>query len=160
MATVDNIVQDINNLIYEHISNEYAWGNLGGIKVMIMKANGYINAPKMAAEAHEYEKSKLKNKQDLNITKKKFNDWSRLRSVQRTVDVFSGVTGIPVGGMMVEVEQHDKLDISGTYIHPDLAIKFADWLSDYFGYYTSQIVRNHLAKEERERHIAENKNWY
>lgn len=153
MATVDNITQDINDLIYEHISNEYAWGNLGGIKVMIMKANGYINAPKMATEAHEYEKSKLNDKQD--ITKKKFNDWSRLRSVQRTITVFSGVTGIPVGGMMVEVGQHDKLDISGTYIHPDLAIKFADWLSDYFGYYTSQIVRNHLAKEERERHAAE-----
>lgn len=152
-------VKEVNELIYEHINTDYAWGNLGGIKIMIMKKNGYINAPKMATEAFEFEKKMLIAKgvdpSMIPVNKKRFVDWSRLENVKKSIEIFSGLVEISTPPMMIKVVQTDAHDIGGTYIHPDLAIKFADWLSDYFSYYTARIVRGYYAKEEREKHEAE-----
>ena len=48
----------INEIIFEHINEKYAYGKYGEFKVIIMKENKYINATKLC-----------------NTNKKRFDNW-------------------------------------------------------------------------------------
>ncbi len=42
---------DIRNIIFEDINDDYAYGKLGPFDVMMMKKNGFINATKLCNDA-------------------------------------------------------------------------------------------------------------
>jgi KilA-N domain len=62
---------------------------------------------------------------------KRFHDWNRSESVKSYIDVLSSVTGIPVTEL-VEVNQGGIPEKQGTWGHPKVALRFAQWCSDEF----------------------------
>ena len=64
-------------------------------------------------------------------TGKKTNDWLRLASSKSYLEVLSGITGITVN-QLIETKVGNLGDMSGTWGHPKVAIRFAQWCSDEF----------------------------
>jgi hypothetical protein len=62
-------------------------------------------------------------------TGKRVNDWSRLSSTKSYLETLSGVTGISVT-QLVQVQQGGESTSQGTFGHPKVAIRFAQWCSD------------------------------
>ena len=66
-----NKKNDITNIIFKNINEEYSLGKFGDFNVIIMKENGYINATKLCNDA------KTKNG-----TKKDFREWKKNSSTK------------------------------------------------------------------------------
>ena len=62
---------------------------------------------------------------------KLFGDWSRLKSTKSYLTTLSGVIRVPVT-QLVQIKQGGTPDEQGTWGHPKVAIRFAQWCSDEF----------------------------
>lgn len=54
--------EDIKNICFEAINDEFSWGKYGDFKVIIMNKNGYINVTKLCDEAGKRFENWLANK--------------------------------------------------------------------------------------------------
>jgi hemerythrin len=62
---------------------------------------------------------------------KLFADWQRLKTTKSYLDTLSRIMGIPII-QLIEVNVGNLGSGSGTYGHPKVAIRFAQWCSDEF----------------------------
>lgn len=62
---------------------------------------------------------------------KQYHDWARLKGTIEYLNEFSGSTGIPLTEL-VRVVQGGTPDEQGTWAHPKIAIRFAQWCSVKF----------------------------
>lgn len=99
------------------IKHEY-----NGLHIPQRPTDGYIDATAMT-KAQQVQEGKRRD----------VSDWVRLKRTQETLIHLSGVTGIPVTEL-VQVFKGGDPEKQGTWIHPRLAVRFATWLSDDFGY--------------------------
>jgi hypothetical protein len=64
-------------------------------------------------------------------TGKRFNNWNQLMSTHSYLEVLSSVTRIPVTEL-IQVQQGGVPEAQGTWGHPKVALRFAQWCSDEF----------------------------
>lgn len=84
--------------------------------------DGYVNATAMCR-----------------VAGKKINDYARLQSTNDFLDVLSSETGIPVSEL-VESVRGGVPELQGTWVHPQVAINLAQWLSPLFAVKVSKLV--------------------
>jgi hypothetical protein len=84
--------------------------------------DGYINATAMCKAAGRL-----------------FNDYTRLRATGEFRAALSGSTGIPVDLLIITVMDGPN-DLRGSWVHPQVAINLATWLSADFAVQVSQWV--------------------
>jgi hypothetical protein len=75
---------------------------------------------------------------------KKFNHWSSLESTKKLIEALKqdqeNVTGIPATNFM-EIIQGGEAKLQGSWIHQDLAIHLAMWISPEFSIQVSKWIR-------------------
>ena len=73
--------------------------------------------------------------------------WLRSKEAEEYIDYVSTQVGIP-SAQLIRVEVGGNLqDEQGTFMHPDLIIPFATWLSPEFSYRVTKIVQQRMVEE-------------
>lgn len=138
---------DMNRIIFKEIKgfDEYGIGQYADFEVVIMKENGYINAPKMLNMI-----AKILDKKNVKL----FADWKRIGPTQELLAELSLAMGQPIAKLIIEVKSiKGNEEISGTYIHPDLVPALAAWASPKFGLRVARIVNAFFVNDFKEKLI-------
>lgn len=106
-----------------------------GLSLPIRVGDGYINA---TALSQNYAVQSGKTKQP--------SDWLRLKRTQETLKYISSVTGLPEEALVQVVQGGDSVVGQGTFLHSDLAVPFASWLSVEFEHKVTKIVQLYITK--------------
>lgn len=63
---------------------------------------------------------------------KRYHDWARLSSTTEYLQAFEESAGIPVGQLLEVNESQGSNESRGTWLHPKVALRFAQWCSAKF----------------------------
>jgi hypothetical protein len=110
-----------------------------GLGLPFRASDSYVNA---TALAKAYSESTGKRREP--------GDWLRLKRTEETLNYVASVTGIPVTELVQVIQGRfagQDVREQGTFLHPDLAIPFASWLSVEFEYKVTKIVQQRLVEE-------------
>ena len=91
-----------------------------------VRADGYVNATALCKS-----------------TNKSFSDWFRTKETKALIQALENDTGI-CGTKLLEIRKGGNAKLQGTYIHPDLAVQLAQWLSPSFSIQVSRWIRELL----------------
>ena len=129
---------NINDIIFKDINDDYSFGKYGDFNVIIMKENGYINATKICNDAITK-----------NGNKKEFKEWLKINNSKFLIEEISSDGGIPPSELLIQIKSGSKklTEIRGTYAHPDLIPHIASWASPQFAVRISKIVNKYLIKK-------------
>lgn len=105
---------------------------IGELEVLQRIKDGYINATQLS-KAYERKTGIIKRP----------NSWFETNRANLLIEVVSDHTGLEVSQLYVVVQGGTSLQ-QGSWIHPDLAIPFASWLSPEFEYMVSKWVQEWL----------------
>lgn len=94
-----------------------------GVGYISQRPDGYINATQMCKMAG-----------------KLFADYRRLENTQEFLKELSSIMGYPIMDL-IQSKRGGHKDLMGTWVHPDIAIHLAQWLSPKFAVQVSKIVR-------------------
>lgn len=97
-----------------------------GLIIPQRQSDGYINATAMCQ-----------------VAGKKFSDYARLSSTQEFIEALSADAGIPASELIQQVKGGNS--VQGSWVHPDVAINLAQWLSPKFAVMVSKWVREWMA---------------
>jgi hypothetical protein len=134
---------DMREICFEDIDENFSYGNYADFKVIVMKKNGYINAPKMCAFIREQE----------GITKK-FCDWGSNKEAIALKQAVSRTRQISVDETCIIIGNTFANHIRGTYVHPTLVPHIASWMSPDFGVKVSDIINEFLIKQNNTKNLA------
>jgi hypothetical protein len=133
----------ITQLITKNIDEKYAFAKYGNIEVVIMKSNGYINASKLCT-----------------LGGKRFVNWIRLENAQELIKEVENEINTEVSDLrlrlspVISIKGGNDQSLTGSYVHPDLVVHVASWLSPKFAIMVSKIVNNYIISEfERKKMI-------
>lgn len=115
--------KDVREIAFADIDDDYQYGKLSDLTVILMKKNGYINATKMCKR----------------LTKN-FSDWSVISHSKELIKALSLRTNIRVSELVISIKSVDNKKISGTYVHNALIPHIATWASPAFGVDVGLIV--------------------
>jgi len=110
-----------------------------GLTLVFDATTSYVNATAMAKRYYEQ-----------SGTRKNPADWFRLKRTKETVRFLEGIHNLSEGAL-IDIRQGGVPDAQGTFIHPDLSIPFANWLSVEFEYCTTQITLRRMAESSQSR---------
>ncbi len=110
-----------------------------GLTLVFDSTNGYVNATALAKRYYEQ-----------TGTRKNPADWLRLKRTKETISFIAKIHGLGEDDLF-EVRQGGVPDAQGTFLHPDLSIPFANWLSVEFEYCTTQITLRRMAEYSQSR---------
>jgi len=129
---------DIRQISFKDINDDYSWGKYGDFKVIIMKENGYINVTKICNDA------KTKNGKG-----KKFANWKENTTASAIMKEISTVSGLLESELLISKTAGSKnlTIIRGTYAHPDLIPHIASWASPSFAVRVSKIINKYFIKK-------------
>jgi hypothetical protein len=88
------------------------------------------------------------------LNRRDYSNWIRLSSTTELIKFFVGKIGREY--LILRFKNVAK-QYRGTYMHIDLAIQFAQWISPEFAYNVSQLVKSHIISKYEEQ-IVEYKN--
>lgn len=137
---------NIQNISFKKINNNYSYGKYGNFEVIIMKKNGYINVTKLCNIV-----------QTKNGTIKDFREWKKNSTTKALTNEVSAFTGVLLNELFI-IPTNVQNDLKGTYAHPDLVPHIASWASPKFAVYVSEIVNKYFirkALKEKEQEIIE-----
>ena len=117
MTYTGSKTNNINNIIFKDINEDYSFGKYGDFNVIIMKKNGYINATNLIHLASK---------------NKKLNDWIRGKTACELINAISSSTNFSVDELLITITGGKIMEIRGTYTHPDLIPHIASWASPQF----------------------------
>ena len=119
---------------FEDINDKYAWAYYGQFKLIMMKENGYVNATKMCDDSN-----------------KKIFHWKENKRSKNLINYLkqSNYIGIPIDPIVTITTCEN--DLRGTYVHTDLVLDIASWISEEFYFKTSKIVTEYHNRESREK---------
>jgi len=126
----------LNQIIFEHIDDKYAYGKYGDFKVIMMTKNRYINATKLCKEYS-----------------KEFKHWKENKSNQELIieveNEISSADGIPTveNKSFIIINGGKNQLIKGTYVHELLIPHIASWISSKFAVKVSKIINSYIANE-------------
>jgi KilA-N domain len=95
------------NIIFEDINEQYSYGKYGEFDVIIMRSNGYINATKLYNEGGKMFKNWLPNKTFIELVK----------AISKSIDV-------PTTQLIIK-NGIGLNKIRGSYVHPTLITHIA-----------------------------------
>lgn len=72
-------------------------------------------------------------------------DWTRQKSAKEFVKALSAVKGIPCSALIQTVRGGNEQDQQGTWMHEDVAIEFARWLSPAFAIWCNDRIKELLS---------------
>ena len=126
----------LNQIIFEHIDDKYAYGKYGDFKVIMMTKNRYINATKLCKEYG-----------------KEFFNWKQSKNNQELIneveiDIYSvlGIQRIENKSIIIIKGGNNQL-ICGTYVNELLIPHIASWISSKFAVKVSKIINSFIANE-------------
>ena len=119
-------MNQLNNIIFQDINEEFSYGLYLGLNVVIMKSNGYVNATKLC-----------------NLANKEFRHWKKNQNAK---ELMEEVTRENSTGLEIVVNLGPS-EVSGTYVHPDLIPHIASWCSAKFAIQVSKIVNEFAINE-------------
>ena len=108
----------LNRIIFEYINNEYAYGQYGNFKVIMMTSNRYINATKLCKQYG-----------------KRYEHWSRNDCNKELIDEVDkeiSLTHIRASEIINKsfiIKTDEKNELRGTYVHKLLIPHIASWIS-------------------------------
>ena len=102
---------------------------IGNLEVFQRKQDGYINSTQLC-KAYERKTGIIKRP----------SSWFETDRANRLIEVVSDHTGLEVSELFIVV-QGGFASQQGSWIHPDLSIPFASWLSPEFEYMVSKWVQ-------------------
>ena len=131
------ILMTLNQIIFEHIDDKYAYGKYGDFKVIMMTKNRYINTTKLCKEYG-----------------KEFFNWKQNKNNQEIIneveiDIYSAL-GIPraeENKSFIIINGGKNQIIKGTYVHELLIPHIASWISPIFAVKVSKIVNSFITNE-------------
>lgn len=117
---------NVNDIVVKDIDteNEYKWIQYGDVSILIRVKDNYVNATKLCKDGGREFFHWTQNK----ITKQLIEEMSRYLNISK-----ENLMQLVVGGKMTTIR--------GTYVHPDLIVHIASWLSPKFAVFVSTIVR-------------------
>ena len=123
MTYIGSKTNNINNIIFKDINEDYSFGKYGDFNVIIMKKNGYINATKLCSNA-----------ETKNGTRKEFYRWLENNNSKILIKEISTFLEISQDKLLITITGGSKklTIIRGTYIHPLLITHIAYWISPKF----------------------------
>lgn len=150
---MENLQEELQNLnitelcfekIQEYGNREYNYAMYGDFVVIMITSNdylnGYINATKLCTYGG-----------------KKLNDFTRLEKTKELMKIVDQelITVIPAINNPSKFElkiagSRENNLISGTYVHEDLILNIATWISNDFYFKCSKIIKNYLIKNYKE----------
>lgn len=71
-------------------------------------------------------------------------DWTRQKSTKEFVNTLSAVKGIPTSALIQVVRGGNEQEKQGTWMHEDVAIEFARWLSPAFAIWCNDRIKELL----------------
>jgi hypothetical protein len=119
---------NINQIIFEDINDEYGYGKYGNFEVIIRKRDGYINATKLCRDGRKQLSHWIRNDNSKNLVKFLGNIIGKTRE-----ELIQCVMGNTI--------------YTGTYVHPKLIPHIASWVSHEFALMVSDIVNEHIIRE-------------
>lgn len=130
----------LNEIIFEHINDDFAYGKYGEFKVIIMKENKYINATKMCREHNKRFEHWLENSNSKILITEVENE------VNKCAYRISGKHTKPT----ITLQKECNNNLRGTYVHELLIPHIASWISSVFAIKVSKIVNNFIVKEYKD----------
>ena len=116
-------MESMNNIIFQDINDQYAYGQYMSLRVIIMKENGFVNATKLCDDAEG----------------KRYRNWNRTQNAQ---EMIKEVARSEMSDPEIIINNGDPLT-SGTYVHADLIPHIASWCSAKFAIKVSKIVNEY-----------------
>lgn len=104
-----------------------------GLVLPVRSDTGYINATALSSRYFE-QTGKYR----------KPSHWLALKRTEETIAYVSLVTQIPSEHLVIKNQGGNDTHEQGTFLHPDLAIPFASWLSVEFEYKVTKIIQQHV----------------
>ena len=138
----------LNNIIFENINEDYAYGKYADFTVIMMIKNRYINATRLCNE-HGKKLDKWTrnecNKELIELVNNKIifsHSPTPYPALVGNNNIIDGNTSI----IQIQSTKHKGI-LRGTYIHELLIPHIASWISPKFGIMVSEIINNHIANE-------------
>ncbi len=132
--------KDIKNIAFEKINEDYNYGLYGDFKVIMMN-NGYINATQMC---NDYNDSHKKEKDHKN---KELTNWKRSDSVKEFIKYMANRLQLTNNKLMILNIKGSNRKTHGTYMHPQIILKLAIWISNDFYCKVNDIITKHFSKD-------------
>jgi hypothetical protein len=111
-----------------------------GVIVQQRPSDGYVNA---TALAKQYQ---MRTGQRRDV-----HNWLGNKRTRESIRHLSSVTAKPEPALYQVVQGGNDQKNQGTWIHPSLAIRFAIWLDDEFGYFVEQVLMRYMVAEHASR---------
>jgi len=129
---------DIRHVAFKQITERYSYGQFGDLLIIIDMVTGEINATHLCKQGG-----------------KDFKEFIRLSGTKKLFRALSSQAGIPACDLTHQVKGGRITAIRGTYIHRDLVVPLASWISPEFALKVSRIVQSYFAKEALDAKEAE-----
>ncbi|AVL93475.1 putative KilA-N domain-containing protein [Megavirus vitis] len=121
----------MNNVVFQDINEQYAYGQYSEFVVIIDKYTGYINATKLCG---------------LNNNGKGFKNWLPNKHSKELIKEVAKLAGIPADHVIDKVSKGLN-EIRGSYAHPKLIPHIASWCSCEFALKVSDIINSFVFNE-------------
>ncbi len=116
---------NLREIVYESVSEEYGWGKYGEFRVLIRRKDGFVNITKLCRDGGRRFEHWLENNKSKELIK-----WI-LKDIKRDgMEIYA-----------LESIKNVSNNLRGTYVHPDLVPHIAMWISPRFGIIVSRIIR-------------------
>lgn len=137
MKTSSNMDPDsLISVCMQHIEDVYYYGQWGDFKIIIDSRNGFVNATKLCS-----------------IGGKVFGEWLKNKQSKSYMDFVKQIHSAGNDGnfnLLYEYKggRSETANIlRGTYVHKDLIVQIACWVSNVFAYKVTEIVHHVLIKK-------------
>lgn len=135
---------DVMQISYKNINEDYCWGKYCGLDVIIMKNNNYINATKLCRE--------------IKTDAKEFRQWMKLENSIEIINELAIMLNLDTCDLTLKVKERRNSLLAGTYVHHKLIPHIASWVSPKIGVKIFNIVNKYYFKKsmiERDRLLEE-----
>jgi len=143
LAHVNAIKNGINDdmktfAITQHpLDKNFSCGMFGNFKIDLMNVNGYVRAASIR-----------ENDSSLGPEEKKLIKWLKTNSTQELILALEENLNTTPGSLVLKIKDAN-VSLRGVYLHPDLVIDFASWISPKFKILTQRIVKEHFRTESQ-----------
>lgn len=114
---------------YQDIDSQYAHAEYLGIRIVLIKSNGYINLTNI-----------------LKQNNKTYDDWKKDQDQQQYLGYLAGKLGLPESRMLMSINTDDRVT-TGAYIHQQALTNLLMWCSHEFTFKIGQLVFEHSNKQ-------------
>jgi hypothetical protein len=127
---------NITNLAYEKINDKYSKAKYLGLDCIMDMTTGYINATKFCSTIIGNDKT--------------LNNYLKLDRFNNLKLYLEQPGRYLPGSISVLIKENAYGELRGTYLHPDLLLDVASWISPQAYFIASRIVNNFLIKEKED----------